>query len=132
MTGFYVSFRAQHPVRDLRSLLDSLGVVPSHCWQAGDTRRTPKGVQLEGTYDMSYYCCDLPLPCCNDLAEWLEHAVGFLRPVAEQLVSFVDDGGSLSFYIGLEKGKFEGVTLDPKLLAELGALRISLDIDRNL
>lgn len=132
MTGFYVSFRAQHPVRDLRSLLDSLGVVPSHCWQAGDTRRTPKGVQLEGTYDMSYYCCDLPLPSFTHLDEWLKHAVVFLRPAATDLVSLVDDGGSLSFYIGLEKGAFEGVTLDPKLLAEIGACRISLDIDRNL
>ena len=65
------------------------------------------------------------------MAKWLEQAVIFLRPVANQLVSFVNDGGSLSFYIGFEKGVFEGVTLAPKLLADLGAFRISLDIDRH-
>ena len=132
MTGFHVSFRAQHPVRDLSNLLDPLSVVPSHCWQAGDQRRTPKGEPLEGTRAGSYYCSDLPFPDCNDLAEWLEQAVVFLHPVAKQLVSFVDDGGALSFYIGLEKGVFLGAILNPKLLAQLGALRISLDIDRNL
>ena len=132
MTGFYASFRARHPVRDLSNLLAPLGVVPTHCWKAGDKRRTPEGVHLEGIYDLSYYCCDLPLPEGSDLAEWLERAVGFFRPVAKQLVSFVDDGGSLSFYIALEKGVFEGATIGPKLLAELGALRVSLDIDRDL
>lgn len=89
-------------------------------------------MQLEGTYNMSYCCCDLPLQNCEQLEEWLAHAVVFLRPVTKQLGAFMEDGGSLSFYIGLEKGVFEGVTLEPKLLADIGALRISLDIDRNL
>jgi len=132
MTGFYVSFRAQHPTLDMSNFLAQLAVTPIHCWKAGDKRRTPKGRELEGRYGMSYFCCDLPLLASSDLGKWLEQAVVFLRPVAKDLASFVDDGGSLSFYIGLEKGVFEGAALAPKLLAELGALRISLDIDRNL
>ena len=132
MTGFFVSFVARHPVCDLSNFLAPLGVVPTHCWKAGDKRRTPKGAQLDGTYDLSYYCCDLPLPDGSDLGKWLQQAVDFLRPVAKQLVSFVDDGGSLSFHIGLEKGAFEGTTLEPKLLAELGEFRVSLGIDQSL
>jgi len=132
MTGFYVSFAARHPFRDLSRLLTPLEVVPKYCWQAGDQRRTPTGLILEGNYDLSYYSCDLPLPESDDLADWLAQAIDFLRPLAKQLVSFVDDGGSLSFYIGLEKGVFEGATLAPKLLADLAALGIALDIDRSL
>lgn len=132
MTGFCVSFAARHPFRDLSNLLTPLGVVPNHCWQAGDQRRTPTGVILEGSYDFSYSSCDLPLPASDDLAAWLVQAVDFLRPVSKQLISFVDDGGSLCFYIGLEKGVFEGATLAPRLLAELGEFRISLDIDREI
>ncbi len=132
MTGFYVSFTARHPFRDLSRLLTSLEVAPKYCWQAGDQRRTPTGLILEGTYDLSYSSCDLPLPESDDLADWLAQAIDFLRPLAKQLVSFVDDGGSLSFYIGLEKGVFEGATLAPKLLADLAALGIALDIDRSL
>ena len=132
MTGFYVSFIARHVVQDLCHFLAPLGVVPTHCWKAGDKRRTPTGAYLEGTYDSSYYCCELPLPEGNDLAEWLERAADFLRPVARQLVSFVEDGGSLSFYIGLEKGAFEGASFGPELLRELASLGISIDIDRNL
>ena len=132
MTGFYVSFKALHPVLDVSDLLAPPGVVPPHCWKAGDQRRTPQGTRFEGTHDLSYYCCDLPLPESSDLAEWLEQAVDFLRPLAKQLLAFVEGGGSLSFYVGLEKGVFEGATFGPTLLAELGAFRVSLDIDRNL
>lgn len=132
MTGFYVSFAARHPSHDLSNLLMELGVVSKHCWKAGDRRRTSAGLLLDGNYDSSYYSCDLPLSASDDLAEWLGQAVDFLRPMAKSFISFADDGGSLSFFIGLEKGVFEGVALAPALLAELGALRISLDIDRNL
>lgn len=132
MTGFYASFTARHPSCDLGNLLAPLGVKPRYCWKAGDQRRTPTGQVLEGNYDLSYSSCDLPLPETDDLAVWLQQSVDFLRPLSKQLVSFGDDGGSLSFYIGLEKGVFEGTTLEPKLLAELGALRISIGIDRNL
>ena len=132
MSGFYVSFTARHPSRDLSRLLASLGVAPRHCWQAGDQRRTPTGTLLEGNYDLSYSSSDLPLPASDDLAEWLKLAVIFLRPVANDLVSFVEGGGSLCFYIGLEKGKFEGVKLSPELMSEMGALRVSLEIDQSL
>ena len=132
MIGFYVSFAARHPSRDLSNLLMELGVVSKHCWKAGDRRHTPKGLPLDGNYDSSYYSCDLPLLESDDLADWLGQAADFLRPMAKSFISFADDGGSLSFFIGLEKGVFEGAIFTPKLLAELGALRISLDIDRNL
>lgn len=132
MTGFYVSFSARHPSHDLNDLLAELGLVSKHCWKAGDRRRTPTGLLLDGNYDSSYYSCDLPLSASDDLAEWLGQAIEFLRPMAKSFVSFADDGGSLSFFIGLEKGVFEGAALPPKLLAELGAFRIALDIDRNL
>lgn len=132
MTGFYASFRAQHPIRDLSNLLTPLGVLPTHCWKAGDRRRTPRGEQLQGVYDFSYFCCALPLLANNDLAEWLRQAINFLRPVAKQLAAFVDDGGAISFYIGLEKGSFEGATFAPELMIEMGALRVSLEIDQSL
>lgn len=132
MSGFYASFAARHPSRDLSDFLLQLGVASKHCYQAGEKRRTPTGLLLDGTYDSSYYSCDLPLSASDDLAEWLGQAVDFLRPMVKSFVSFADDGGSLSFFIGLEKGVFEGTALPPKLLAELGALQISIDIDRNL
>ena len=132
MNGVYVSFAARHPFRDLSCLLAPLGVVPRHCWQAGDQRRTPTGMLLEGTYDLSYSSSDLPLPASNDLADWLKRAVIFLRPVANELASFVDGGGSLCFYVGLENGTFEGTKLSPELMTEIGALRISLEIDQSL
>lgn len=132
MTGFYVSFAARHPSRDLSGLLAPLGVVPLYCWQAGDQRRTPTGMLLEGTYDLSYSSSDLPVPASDDLADWLKLAVIFLRPIGNDLVSFVEGGGSLCFYIGLEKGMFEGTKLSPELMTELGALRVSLEIDRSL
>lgn len=132
MSGFYVSFRARHSALDLIDLLAPLGIVPTHCWAAGEQRRTPKGVLLEGIYEGSYYCCDLPLPEVRDLAEWLERAIVFLRPISKQLIAFAHAGGSLSFYIGLEKGVFEGTTLDLKLLAKLVELRVSLEIDRDI
>lgn len=132
MTGFYVSLRARHPFQDLNNLLTPLGVSPYRCWKAGDRRTTPQGVQLDGIYDSSYFCCDLPLQQSDDLAEWLGRAVDFLLPIANRLQLFIDEGGSLSFYIGLEKGAFGGTVLSPKLLGDLSALRIFVEIDRYL
>jgi hypothetical protein len=132
MTGFYASFGARHSVRDLSKLLAPLGVIPSQCWKSGDERRTPNGLRLDGSYGESYVSYVLPLAESDDLAVWLENAVTFLRPASKELLAFVSDGGSLSMYIGLEKGVFEGVVLSPKLLTELASLSISLEIDRNL
>lgn len=130
--GVFISLRLQHPHADVARLCKNLGFVPERTWLAGEPRQTPRGAALSGVYSESYCSCSLHINQAAYLEEGLRIAVGLLRPSLDQLIKFSEDGGKVSFFVTLEKGIFEGATLDSNLLAELGALHISLDIDRNL
>ena len=129
--GVFISLRFKHSVGNVAEFCKGLGFMPERAWLAGEPRQTPRGVPLSGIYSNSYCTCRLPIGNAAHLEEGLRIAVGLLRPWVDQLAKFSKYGGEVSFFISLEKGVFEGATLDPKLLTELGALHVSLEIDQN-
>jgi hypothetical protein len=132
INGVFISLRFQHPADNVVEFCKGLGFTPERGWLVGEPRQTPRGAALSGVYLNSYCTCSLPIDHATHLEDGLRVAAGLLRPWLEQLVKFSEDGGKVSFFISLEKDVFEGAALDSKLLADLGSLRISLDIDRNL
>lgn len=130
--GVFISLRFRHPSKDLVKFCTSLGFEVDCSWQAGEQRKTSGGVPLLGMHTDSYCTCSVPGEGATSLDERLRKAVRLLTPSAEQLLQFSQDGGKSSFFVSLEKGAFEGATLDAGLLTELGRLEFSIEIDREL
>lgn len=131
MSGVFISMRLSHPFADAGRLCRNLGFEPKREWLAGQPKQTPKGMVLEGVYSSSYCACELPLDQATDLEEGLQLAIEVLKPRTDVLNRFTQDGGRISIFVSLEKGVFGGAQLTPHILAQLAALHVFLEIDRN-
>ena len=127
-----MSMRFCHPTLNVKAMCESFGLNSRRAWHAGEPKQTPQGVSLGGTYSDSYCACELPIDQAEYLEDGLSLAAEILKPHAVALHEFSQNGGRLSLFISLEKGVFQGAELSPELLAELAALHVALEIDRNL
>jgi hypothetical protein len=132
IAGVLISIRLTHPVDDVSVIGKSIGLLPEIAWLAGEPRKTPRGTPLNGSNLQSYCACQLPTEKASSLEEGLWLAIDLFKAQESQLTQFSRSGGELSLFVSLEHNKFEGAILDAALLAELGRLHVSIDIDRNL
>lgn len=130
--GIYVSVRFRHPKKDVVNMAMRMGLEIKNAWRAGDRRVRRDGTPLDGTYSESYCACNLPIESQKSLSDILMLGIAMLQPYQRELSDFVRSGGKGSFYVGLEKGAFEGAWLDWQLLSDLGAIKMAIEIDREL
>ena len=132
MEGVFISMRLCHPTLDVKAMCEKFGLKPKRAWLSGELKQTSKGAALQETYADSYCACDLPFDHAEYFEDGLRLVAEILKPHALTLNEFSQDGGRISLFISLEKGVFQGAEIKPGVLAELAALHMTLEIDRNL
>ena len=131
---FVVSLRLKHPAMSPDAISRQLRRRPSRAWKAGDTRRTPTGTALPGTYRETYWYRKLT-PKANlsskgkGLESYLNQLKSRLSPHARFFRRVRSDGGSAELFIGIFGRKNYGFELPSSLLSEFGRMGLSLSFD---
>ena len=81
-----ISLRVRHPSADPATLDEVLGLKPFRSWHAGDDRRSPRGVTLEGRYTDSYATYELA-EGHGSLAVGIEQVLDDIGAPAQRLVA---------------------------------------------
>ena len=127
---YKISLRLRHPEMDPDEISAALKMQPRFKSKAGQPRRTPLGLPLEGTYHESYWSSRCAEGSGFDLADTLESLVQELEAHREFLAGFCATGGSIEYFIGwFTDGKNTGVTLSWGLQRRLADLRVDLGLD---
>ena len=131
---FAVSLRFKHPVMDPAVITRQLHRRPTRAWKVGDTRRTPTGTELPGTYRETYWYRRLtpagPLSSKRtSLENFLARLQSRLRPHARFFRRVRLGGGNVELFIGVFGQKNYGFELPAPLLSEFGRIGISLSFD---
>jgi hypothetical protein len=132
---FTISLRIRHPTVDPGRITEALGILPQHTWKAGDRRRDPAGVQLEGDYRESYWMARLmeqPQLSSGTLSveTVLVRTLDQLRRSHAFLKQLNADGGVAELQVSLyarQNFRLELIAASLTLLARLG-LAIALDV----
>jgi uncharacterized protein DUF4279 len=126
---YKVSLRLQHPSMNPDEISAALSLKPKQKWKAGEQRKTPTGIPLEGNREESYWCCDMDHPNGVELSEFLETLTKKLKEKKEFLAKIRSTGGSTEFFIGWFSRRNSGDIFDWKLLKTLAELQINLSFD---
>jgi hypothetical protein len=126
---FEIALRLRHPSMDPTEITLRLGINPSYCYRAGDPRVTPKGSALTGTNKESFWYADLPVEDAPSIADGLRISNASLVPHKIFLNSFVDDGGTVEYFIGWFIDGNSGEVLDWSLLKECAELKVAVQFD---
>ena len=124
-----LSLRAEHPSADLSELPKLLGMPAMVLWQAGEKRRQPNGVALEGVHRKSY--CSIPIeePAAS-LSELLRTVLPDLRKKRDVFKTFTERGTSFSLFVGwFSDGSNSRDIIEWPILAELADMKFALDLD---
>ena len=126
--SFLVALRIWHPNIDPAIITGNLGMKPKHTAQAGQSRATPQGRLLGGTYAESHWAAD-PFDrgeylSTDDVAEdALAAVVEALAPSKAFLLLLREQGARVHLQVSSFSGKNYAIELSPKFLllcAELG------------
>jgi hypothetical protein len=126
---YSVAFRIRHPNKAPDEISIRLSLTPKTAWLAGDPRKTRLGVPLEGTYESTYWSCDLEHPPDVGLAGFLEESAENLAPHKEFLREIRSTGGEVEFFVGWFSNFNSGEIFSYKLLSALAELQIDLSLD---
>src|SRR3989442_7340000 len=126
---YKVALRLGHPSMDPDEISAALSLKPQRKWKAGEQRKTPTGIPLEGNYEQSYWSCDMDHPNGVTLSEFLDKLTKQLEGKKEFLAKISSTGGNTEFFIGWFSGSNSGDTFDWKLLKKLAELKINLSFD---
>lgn len=128
---YMISLRLTHPSIDPSVFSQTLGLEPQTTWHAGKSRKTPKGTPLEGTYQESFWTCQITEDKWPDkeLVEALLEILDQLEPHKEFFHRLVSEGGNAEFFIGWFFDGNSGDVFDQKILARLVDLKINLSFD---
>lgn len=107
---------------------------PTRAWKVGDTRRTPAGTELPGTYRETYWYRKLTRKAIHSSkAKGLESYLTRLRPRLYPHARFFrrvrSGGGNVELFIGIFGQKNYGFELPSSLLSEFGRIGLSLSFD---
>ena len=126
---FSAALRIWHPSADPDEIERRLALKATHKTRAGVGRSTPQGDPLEGEYSTTYCCFDLECNESEGLTSVLQRTNEHLRAHGKFLIELSDSGGRLEYFVGLFFERNAGENLNWSLLADMAALRLSLDID---
>src|SRR6266542_3953813 len=124
-TAYSLSLYVKHPFRDPEAIAETFGLKAIHSHRAGEPRRTPTGVPLEGTYAESYACFDFEPAAPLD--EQILRVSRFLRRHEPLLCMLQSEGGRLSYQIGFSRSSLP-VILPPGAFAAAAALGIEVGV----
>lgn len=131
---FTMSLRVQHPRIDPTEITRALGIRPQHTWRAGEPRRDPAGVSLEGTHRDSYWVASLmaepQLAAAHiDVESEMLRAATQLRRSSDFLQSLADQGGAAQIEVSLFAREDFRLELSPDLLLLFGRLGLTVIFD---
>jgi hypothetical protein len=126
---YQILLSIEHPNIDPAQVTSSLSIQPQTAHRVGDSRQTPKGRPLHGTYEKTYWGADLELCDGKDVAEALKSILETLRPHQEFLRALAGQGGLIELYIQFFATRLCDYTLPHSLLLELGDNCIDLRLD---
>ena len=124
-----LTLQAFHDDADLSALPATLGLEPDKLARAGDTRIAPNGRVIDAKYRFS--TCTFPFESGSgeSLPAHLAAVIAQLKPHGAAFDTWSDAGIRFQFFIGWFSDFNSRDVFDWALLADLAALRISLDID---
>jgi hypothetical protein len=125
---YELSFRIWHPIMTPEEISAGIGSKPDIFWCAGQPRRTPKGTELPGVYEETYWVADLGVRSAFEiLVSALADTVADLEKNSAFLKKITDTGGIAElFVIWYGSGAF---TLPAGVLQRLSALSLNLSMD---
>ena len=126
---FSLAIRIRHPAIDPAEITSVLGREPDYCYKVGESRKTPKGNELEGKNKESFWYCDVEVGNSENLVTIIKSTnqmfIGHERFIAKLLQS----GGVVEYFIGVFVDNNTGFTLERDLLEECANLNINLAFD---
>lgn len=131
---YKVSLCFTHPSASPEEITKAVGIQATHAHKVGESRTTPAGTPLKGSYKNTYWSANL---CGNKLQyseeaefqECLLRIAGQLEPAKDFMRAFVESGGEIEFFIGLFCPLNSGIVFPWTLLARLASLRVGLSMD---
>ncbi len=131
---FTMSLRIRHPHVEPAEITRILGIEPQHTWRAGDTRRDPAGVALEGSYRESYWMGRLmaePELASTRVGVETEviRTLAQLRKSFEFLEALKSEGGGVELLVSIFAREDFRVEFAPDSLALLGRLGVTVALD---
>jgi len=128
---YKISLRVRHPTIDSAEITRIFGHVPSHSWQAGVARVTPRGRPLGGTREQSYWTAPLAegeWPG-NSLAAAIGEVLDSLTSRREDLARLRVEGATIELFVGWFCDGNTGDVLDCALMARMAELNLDLSLD---
>jgi hypothetical protein len=128
---YAISLRVRHPTIDPAEITDVFGHVPSHAWQAGAARVTPKGRPLGGIRAQSYWTARLAdgeWPG-KTLAAAIAEILDALASRREDLARLRGQGAGIELFVGWFFHGNSGDVFDCALMARMAELNIDLSLD---
>ncbi len=126
---YTVSFRVEHPEISPHEISAKLSLIPSTSWMAGDRRRAPNDIQLNGRYKTTYWSYTFKESRDMALADSLESFTMGLEPHKEFLLQIRSTGGRCEYFIGWFSDSNSGEIFTYQLLSKIASLQIDLALD---
>ena len=128
---YAISLRVRHPTLDPALLTQTLHLEPSHCWQAGEPRRSATGAVLGGEHRESYWSAPLPGGGVGAAAFPLELFIGSqlvqLNRHREFLSRLQAESAQISLLIELAPVENAVLTLSTSVSRKLADLNIEVE-----
>ncbi|MGA2398133.1 MAG: DUF4279 domain-containing protein [Steroidobacteraceae bacterium] len=131
---FTISLRIRHPTIAPAEITRNLGIEPQHAWQAGDPRRNPAGVEINGTYRESYWMARLmakPELAADRVSVESEvlRTLATLRRAFGFLVTLKAEGGVADLHVNIFAREEFSLEFLPESLSLLGRLGLTVAIE---
>jgi hypothetical protein len=126
---FKISLRFFGSSFDPSDLSAELDMKPIHVQKMGERRKTPKGTELEGTYDASYCTFNIERHGDEDISTTLERFSISLDRHKDLFDRIRSNGGRIELFVGWFSVGNTGGTLPFELLSKLGDLEVDLALD---
>ena len=132
--SYTLALRFWHPSIDPTTITDELGISPTHSWEAGKPRVTPKGTQLDGVNRESYWSAHPSWQGWRNAQEiQAEDAILELLPRLSPHRAFIQQilisGGRGMIQISSHGTGNYALVLPPELLAQCSELGLSFAHD---
>jgi hypothetical protein len=129
--SYAMSLRVRHPNVDPAVLTNALHLEPSHCWRAGEPRRSASGTAVGGEHRETYWSAPLPGQPVGSAAFPLELFLGQqlvqLGRHRELLARLQGEGGQISLLIEIPCVENASLTLSTSVSRKLADLNIEVE-----
>jgi hypothetical protein len=127
--GFRASLRFFGNAVDPVELVSETWMRLTHTQTAGEPRKTPKGVELEGVYEESYCAFAVERHDKEALAETLHRFASSLDKHKDLFDRIRLNGGRIELSIRWPTAEDSGFTLPSEILVRFGVLKIDLTVN---